>query len=30
LGTAKIFTHQEDEARARELVREVLEGPKPE
>jgi len=30
LGTAKIFVHPEDETRARELVQEVLEGPKPE
>jgi len=30
LGTAKIFTHAEDETRAKELVQEVLEGPKPE
>jgi uncharacterized protein with PIN domain len=30
VGTAKIFTHPEDEAQARELVQEVLEGPKPE
>ena len=30
LGTAKIFIHPEDEVRAKELVREVLEGPRPE
>jgi hypothetical protein len=30
LGTAKIFSHPEDEARARELVREVVEGLPPE
>jgi hypothetical protein len=30
LGTAKIFSHPEDEARAKELVREVVEGPPPE
>jgi len=30
LGTAKIFIHPEDEVRAKELVQEVLEGPRPE
>jgi uncharacterized protein with PIN domain len=30
VGTAKVFAHAEDEARARELVREVIEGPRPE
>jgi uncharacterized protein with PIN domain len=30
LGTAKIFSHPEDEARAREIVREVVEGAPPE
>lgn len=30
LGTAKIFSHPEDETRAKELAHEVLEGPKPE
>jgi hypothetical protein len=30
LGTAKIFVHPEDEVRARELLQEVLEGPRPE
>jgi hypothetical protein len=30
LGTAKILSHPEDEVRARELVREVTEGPQPE
>jgi hypothetical protein len=30
LGTAKVFTHAEDEARAREIVREVVEGAPPE
>jgi hypothetical protein len=30
VGTVKVFTHAEDEARARELVREVVEGPPPE
>ncbi len=30
LGTAKILVHPEDEERARELVQEVLEGPRPE
>jgi hypothetical protein len=30
LGTARVFTHTEDGARARELVREVIEGPQPE
>lgn len=29
LGTAKVFTHAEDEARARELVQEVVEGAAP-
>jgi hypothetical protein len=29
LGTAKVFIHAADEARARELVREVIEGPQP-
>jgi hypothetical protein len=29
LGTAKVFSHPEDEARAREIVREVLEGVSP-
>jgi hypothetical protein len=30
LGTARVFTHPEDEARARQLVQEVSEGPQPE
>jgi len=30
LGTAKVFSHAEDEARAREIVREVVEGAPPE
>jgi hypothetical protein len=30
LGTARILVHPEDEARARELVQEVREGPRPE
>src|SRR5882762_1586099 len=30
LRTARIFSHPEDEARARELVQEVIEGPQPE
>jgi hypothetical protein len=30
LGTAKVFSHPEDEARARELAQEVIEGPQPE
>jgi hypothetical protein len=30
LGTAKVFTHPEDQARASELVREVIEGAQPE
>jgi hypothetical protein len=30
LGTAKAFSHPEDQARARELVKEVIEGPRPE
>ena len=30
LGTAKVFSHPVDEARARELVKEVIEGPRPE
>jgi hypothetical protein len=30
LGTAKVFTHAEDEAQARKLVLEVVEGPPPE
>jgi hypothetical protein len=30
VGTAKIFTHPEDETQAKQLVQEVLEGPKPE
>jgi len=30
LGKAKIFIHPEDGARARELIREVIEGPQPE
>jgi hypothetical protein len=30
LGTAKVFTHAEDEARARGLVQEVIVGPQPE
>jgi hypothetical protein len=29
-GTAKVFTHPEDEPRARELVQEVVESPQPE
>jgi len=30
LRTAKIFSHPEDEARAKELAQEVMEGPQPE
>lgn len=30
LGTARVFTHEEDESRAKELTREVMEGPRPE
>jgi hypothetical protein len=30
LGTAKVFTHEEDESRAKELTREVMQGPRPE
>lgn len=30
LGTARVFIHPEDEARARELVHELIEGPQPE
>jgi hypothetical protein len=30
LGTAKVFTHAEDEGRAMELVQEVLGGAQPE
>jgi hypothetical protein len=30
LGRAKVFTHAEDETRAKEIVQEVLEGPRPE
>jgi hypothetical protein len=30
LGTAKVFSHREDEARAREIVREIVEGAPPE
>jgi hypothetical protein len=29
-GSAKLFSHPEDEARAREIIREVVEGPPPE
>jgi hypothetical protein len=30
IGMAKVFSHSEDEARAREIVREVVEGAPPE
>jgi hypothetical protein len=30
IGTAKVFSHPEDEARAREIVREIVEGAPPE
>src|SRR5260370_30547524 len=30
LGTARVFIHPEDEIKAREIIREVEEGPRPE
>jgi hypothetical protein len=30
LGTAKVFSHPEDEARAREIVREIVNAAPPE